>query len=172
MKVSKKTMNVTLRKATSDDVQAILEIVNHAIQNTTANYDYEPHTTEMQHAWFDDKTNSGFPVFVAEIDKKVAGFGTYGTFRFKFGYRFTVEHSVYVHEAYIGKGIGSQILPKLIELAKDQNLHMMIGGIDATNDASIRFHEKFGFRKCGLIPEVAYKFDRWLDLQFMALRLD
>ncbi len=164
-------MNITIRPATQNDVGSILQIVNHAIAETTANYDYEPHTIEDQKIWFDEKIDSGFPVIVADVDGIVAGFGTYGPFRFKYGYRFTAEHSVYVANSYIGKGLGSLLLPELIRLAKNQGLHLLIGGIDASNESSIRFHEKFGFEKCGVIPEVAFKFGRWLDLQFMMLKL-
>ena len=99
------------------------------------------------------------------------GFGTYGTFREKIGYQFTVEHSIYVFDNFTGKGIGKLLLAALIELAKNQKLHAMIGAIDAENRSSIAFHEKFGFTLVGNIREVAFKFDRWLDLVLMQLIL-
>ena len=99
------------------------------------------------------------------------GFGTYGTFREKIGYQYTVEHSVYVAEAFIGKGIGTLLLTELIQLAKSQGYHTMIGAIDADNGDSIAFHKKFGFVECGIIKEAAFKFNRWLDLLFMQLIL-
>ncbi len=167
----KEIMKVTVRLAKIEDVSEILEIVNHAIQNTTANYDYEPHTLEQKRKWFKDKKEAKYPIFVAVDEGKICGFGTYGPFRFKYGYRYTVEHSVYVHYDYYGNGIGSILLEKLIENSKNQGYHLMIGGIDATNLKSIAFHEKFGFEKCGIIKEVAFKFEKWLDLQFMSKKL-
>ncbi|MNL65968.1 N-acyltransferase YncA [compost metagenome] len=108
---------------------------------------------------------------VADLDGEVVGFGSYGQFREKIGYQFTVEHSVYVVDHVIGKGIGSQLLTELIRLAKEQGYHVMIGAIDADNAGSIAFHEKFGFVVTGTIREVGYKFDHWLDLVFMQLIL-
>ncbi|HEX8563387.1 MAG TPA: GNAT family N-acetyltransferase [Flavobacterium sp.] len=164
-------MSVTIRAATIDDVPAILEIVNYSIINTTANYNYEPQTLEVQQQWFNGKIAHGFPVIVAEDNAHVAGFGAYGTFREKIGYQFTVEHSVYVSEEKIGKGIGKLLLSELISDAKRQGYHTMIGGIDASNTSSIAFHAKFGFIECGVIKEAGYKFGRWLDLLFMQLIL-
>ena len=88
--------NVIIRAAASTDLPQILEIVNHAILNTTSNYLYEAQTLADQARWFEDKKSKGFPIFVADINGTAIGFGTYGTFREKIGYQFTVEHSVYV----------------------------------------------------------------------------
>ncbi|HEX8269845.1 MAG TPA: GNAT family N-acetyltransferase [Flavobacterium sp.] len=164
-------MDVSIRKAKNQDLAAILEIVNYSIVNTTANYNYEPQSIEAQQLWFEHKLRENFPVIVAELDQKVVGYGTYGTFREKIGYQFTVEHSVYVGPGYVGKGIGKLILLELIALATENGFHTMIGGIDAANTDSIDFHKRFGFVECGIIKEAGFKFGRWLDLQFMQLLL-
>jgi phosphinothricin acetyltransferase len=160
-------MKTKIRTATTIDLVKILEIVNYSILHSTANYNYEIQTLENQLKWFEDKNSKNMPVIVAECDGLVVGFGTYGPFREKIGYQFTVEHSVYVAEPIIGKGIGGLLLKELIQLAKAQGLHVMIGAIDATNSSSIAFHEKYGFKVCGTIKEVGFKFDHWLDLVFM-----
>lgn len=164
-------MNVTLRPATSNDLGKILDIVNHSILHTTANYSYEVQDLEAQKKWFEDKLAKNLPVIVADLDGEVVGFGSYGQFREKIGYQYTVEHSVYVVDHVIGKGVGSKLLTELIRLAKEQGYHVMIGAIDADNAGSISFHEKFGFVTTGTIREVGYKFDHWLDLVFMQLIL-
>lgn len=164
-------MNIILRPATINDLEKILEIVNHSILHTTANYNYDIQTIEIQTKWFEDKKDKNLPIVVAELDGEVVGFGSYGQFREKIGYQYTVEHSVYVVDHVIGKGIGSKLLTELIRLAKQQGLHVMIGAIDADNAGSIAFHEKFGFVATGTIREVGYKFDHWLDLVFMQLIL-
>lgn len=164
-------MSLILRPAVTNDLEKILEIVNFSILNTTANYNYDIQTIEVQTKWFEDKKAKNMPVVVAELDSEVVGFGSYGQFREKIGYQYTVEHSVYVVDNVIGKGIGSQLLTELIRLAKEQGLHVMIGAIDADNAGSIAFHEKFGFVATGTIREVGYKFDHWLDLVFMQLIL-
>jgi len=164
-------MNIKLRPATSNDLEKILEIVNHSILHTTANYNYDVQTLEVQTKWFEDKNAKNLPIVVADLDGEVVGFGSYGQFREKIGYQYTVEHSVYVVDHVIGKGIGSQLLTELIRLAKEQGYHCMIGAIDADNAGSIAFHERFGFTAAGTIREVGYKFDHWLDLVFMQLLL-
>lgn len=164
-------MNTVIREALAEDLPAILSIVNDAIVNTTAIYDYNPRTLEQQLGWFDDKKKSGFPVIVAETGGAVVGFGAYGTFRVRDAYRFTVEHSVYVTPGLIGKGIGAALLLELISLARKAGMHTMIGGIDSSNTSSIVFHEKFGFQQAGIIRQAGFKFDRWLDLTFMQLML-
>jgi phosphinothricin acetyltransferase len=164
-------MNISIRKATLEDVPKILTIVNHAIEHTTANYLYEKLPLATQIQWFEEKLTKNFPVIVADDNGIVVGFGTYGTFREKIGYQYTVEHSVYVAADYIGKGIGSLLLSELIKLAKSEEYHVMVGGIDATNKDSIAFHKKFGFTENGVLKEVGFKFDQWLDLQFMQLIL-
>ncbi|MFC4740709.1 GNAT family N-acetyltransferase [Flavobacterium ponti] len=164
-------MNYIIRKATEKDLESILEIVNYNILNTTSIYDYEPRTLAQQKEIFDEKTKSGFPLIVIQIDNEIAGFGTYGTFRFKEGYKFTVEHSVYVSINHQGKGLGKFLLAELIELAKKQKLHTMIAVIDAENQNSVEFHKQFGFETVGVIKESAFKFNKWLDTVFMQLIL-
>lgn len=164
-------MALIIRNATTDDVPSILAIVNHAILFSTANYNYEIQTLTTQLQWFQDKKKANFPILVAEFDSEVIGFGTYGTFREKIGYQFTVEHSIYVSESHIGKGVGKLVLSHLISTAKTDGYHVMIGAIDAENKDSIAFHEKFGFTISGTISEVGFKFDRWLDLVLMQLIL-
>ncbi|AWM14514.1 GNAT family N-acetyltransferase [Flavobacterium sp. NRK F10] len=164
-------MSLQIRNYTSDDCQAILDIINFNILHSTALYDYAPRKLENQFAIFEDKLTKGFPVIVAEKDQKVVGFGYYSEFRFREAYRFTVEHSVYVHQDYQGQSIGKRILEHLIILAQEQKLHTMIGVIDSENKGSIFFHEKMGFKTVGVIKETGYKFDRWLDSVFMQLIL-
>lgn len=164
-------METTLRPATANDLEGILAIVNHNILHSTALYDYNVKSMEYMQQWFTEKQEAGWPVIVADIKGKVAGYGTYGTFRTKDGYKYTVEHSVYVNEEYHGNGIGKMLLADLIVLAKKQGMHSMIAGIDAENKGSIEFHKKFGFREAGLLKEVGFKFNRWLDVVFMELHL-
>ncbi|GAA4777373.1 MULTISPECIES: GNAT family N-acetyltransferase [Flavobacterium] len=164
-------MSVTIRKATITDMISVLEIVNYEISNTTAIWDYDLRTLEEQEAIYIEKLEKEFPFLVAEIDGKIVGFGTYGTFRFKIGYRFTVEHSVYINKDFHGNGIGTLLLKELIEIARNQNLHTMIGVIDSENHGSITFHKKLGFQEVGHIKETGFKFDRWLDSVFVQILL-
>lgn len=165
-------MEISIRPAISQDLKAILEIVNYNILNTVAVYDYDIKSSSEIEQWFIDKQNAGWPVLVAEADGAVAGYATYGTFRTKEGYKFTIEHSVYVNHEHNGKGIGGKLLEELIALAKQQGYHTMIGCIDAENTGSIAFHKKYGFTEAGLLKQSAFKFGKWLDLVFMQLILE
>ncbi|PYE56635.1 GNAT family N-acetyltransferase [Deinococcus yavapaiensis] len=161
-----------LRLATREDVPAILEIYNDAVVNSTASYDLAPVSLEDRLAWFDEKTGHDWPILVAIEDGDVIGWGTYGPFRAKPGYRFTVEHSVYVKAARRGGGIGTELLRALIERARSEGRHVMIAGVDAHNEASLRFHEALGFKRVAHFREIGRKFGRWLDLVFLQLLLE
>lgn len=152
---------------------AMLEIFNDAILNSTALYDYAPWTGDTMVAWFEAKRAGRFPVIgVEDGGGRLMGFGSYGTFRARPACKYTVEHSVYVHQDFRRRGIGRILLGELIARARQGGLHALIGGIDASNAASIAIHKEFGFREVGFLPEVAFKFGRWLDLVFYQLILD
>jgi L-amino acid N-acyltransferase YncA len=158
-----------IREANISDLPQILNIYNDVILNTTAVYDYDPHTPEMRAAWFKTKQEQGFPVFVMEDSGRIAGFSSIGPFRAWAAYQYTVENSVYVDSAYRGKGIGKKLMEPLIQAVKDRKLHSIVAGIDASNNESIRLHEGFGFQEVAHFKEVGYKFGRWLDLKFLQL---
>ncbi len=152
---------------------ATLDILNEAIVNSTALYDYQPRSSESMTGWFGAKEAGRFPVIGAEDETgRLLGFATYGTFRNWPAYKYTVEHSVYVHRDHRGEGIGSALLRRLITLAEKQDYHVMVGGIDRSNGASVALHEKLGFEHAGTIRHAGFKFGHWLDLAFYQLVLD
>lgn len=162
---------ITVRQATEDDLPQILDIYNEIIKNTTAVYYYEPHTLEMRKAWFDERKQSGFPIFVAEEDGVILGMSTIGPFRVPTAYKYSVENTVHVAAHARGKGIGKLLMPPIIEAAKELGMHTIIAGIDAGNEVSMHLHTSFGFKEVAHFKEVGFKFDRWLDLKFLQLIL-
>lgn len=165
-------MAITIRNYQKSDAIAILDIINYNILNATALYDYSIRSLAQQESILESKIQAGFPVIVAENNGVVVGFGMYSEFRFREAYKFTVEHSVYVQQNSQGLGIGKLLLTELIQLAKKQGLHTMIGVIDAENQKSIDFHHQFGFKTVGVIKESGFKFNRWLDSVFVQLILE
>ncbi|WP_243312709.1 GNAT family N-acetyltransferase [Fundidesulfovibrio agrisoli] len=152
---------------------AILEIFNEAILHSTALYDYKPRPPESMTGWFEAKRAGGFPVIGVEDGAgALLGFASYGTFRAWPAYKYSVEHSVYVHKEHRGRGLGRTLMRELIAAARRSGVHAMIGGIDAANAGSIALHEKLGFRHAGTLPQVGFKFGRWLDLAFYQLLLE
>lgn len=159
---------ITLRNATEADLPAILDIYNDVILTTTAVYSEQPHTLQMRQAWYHERRAAGFPVIVAVAgDGSIAGFGTYGHFRAWPCYRFTVEHSVYVHAGMRGQGISKVLLTEIISLATSAGMHALIAGVDSENAVSLQLHQKFGFEQVARFKEVGFKFNRWLDLIFL-----
>jgi L-amino acid N-acyltransferase YncA len=161
--------DVIIREMTTDDLPEVLDIYNDVILTTTAVYSEQPHTLAMRTTWFNERKAAGFPVMVAEHEGKLAGFATYGSFRAWPCYRYTVEHSIYVHKESRGLGISKLLLQQLIELAKQAGMHALIAGIDSENEVSLHLHRRFGFGQVGYFKEVGFKFNRWLDLVFMEL---
>jgi len=152
---------------------AILEILNDAIINSTALYDYKPRSLDSMVTWFKAKEDGQYPVIGAfNEDERLLGFASYGAFRNWPAYKYTVEHSVYIHKECRGKGFGIALMRRLVEEARRQQYHVMVGGIDALNDVSRSLHEKLGFSHAGTIKQAGFKFGRWLDLSFYQLTLD
>lgn len=149
----------------------ILAIFNDAILNSTALYDYKPRTAANMTTWFETKERGGFPV-IGLVDKgNLLGFGSYGTFRAWPAYKYSVEHSIYLAPNFRGRGLGKMLLKAIIDAARAQDYHVLIGGIDSQNAASIRLHKSQGFEFAGRIKEVGFKFGRWLDLDLYQLIL-
>ena len=161
-----------LINCSKDYSQAILDILNEEILNSTALYDYRPRDLDSMTAWFDVKQKNSFPV-VGLIDgqDQLVAFGSYGTFRAWPAYKYTVELSLYVHKHHRRRGYGKLILEELIKDATRREYHNMIAGIDSQNFSSKKLHENFGFQHCGHIVHAGYKFSRWLDLDFYQLLL-
>ncbi len=153
--------------------EQILEIFNDAIANSTALYEYEPRTMQTMENWFNVKEENQYPVIgIINENDGLMGFATYGTFRKFPAFKFTVEHSLYVHPSHRGKGLGKILMEEIISQARSQQYHCMVAGIDSSNHQSIELHKKFGFEFSGRITQSGYKFGKWLDLDFYQLILE
>jgi phosphinothricin acetyltransferase len=161
-----------IRDAVFADAAGILPMYNYAVRETTAIFDTGESDLAGREAWLAKRQGDGFPVLIAEIDGTIVGFASFGDFRAWDGYRFTVEHSIYVAPDRHREGIGRALLAALIERARAAGKHAMVAGIEAGNAGSIALHETLGFREVGRMPQVAEKFGRWLDLVFLQLMLD
>ena len=164
-------MDISIRDAVEADLPGIMGIYNDAVANTTAIWNEAVVDLDNRKAWFAARRERGFPVLVAVRGKQVIGYASYGDWRAFDGYRHTVEHSVYVRGDTRGTGTGKRLMKALIDRASFNGVHVMMAGIEAENTASIKLHEKLGFRVVGRFSEVGIKFGRWLDLTCMELKL-
>jgi L-amino acid N-acyltransferase YncA len=162
---------VQVEEAREGDLEGLVAIYNDVLATSTAIFSHVPVTLEERTQWWRARAREGYPVLVARDGRGVLGYASFGDFRAWPGYRFTVEHSVHVRADGRGRGIGTVLMTELIARAAALGKHVMIGGVDAANTASIRFHERLGFEQAGKLREVGYKFERWLDLVFLQRRL-
>lgn len=160
--------SIRIRPAVRSDCEGILAIYNHAVLNTTATYDYEPRSLEHRLQWFEAHQRDDLAIFVAQApDGAVVGWSALNRYHDRVGFRFTVENSIYVDEAWRGCGLGGRLLAPLVTAAERRGLRAIIAAIDATNEASIRLHARHGFEQVGHFRQVGYKFGRWLDVVYM-----
>ena len=159
-----------IEDAIAADVPAIAAIYNDAALHTTSTWHEYPRSEAEMQVWFEQRSRD-YTVLAARDASGLVGYGTYGAFRNPSGYRGTAEHSLYVAESARGRGIGKALLAALIEKAREQGLHVLIGGVSSDNDLSIKLHTDMGFVETGRLPEVGRKFDRWLNLVFLQKQL-
>ncbi len=160
-------MTYHLRDALPDDLPDLLAIYNDAVLNTTAIWNETPVDLANRQAWFELRAAQGYPILVAVDDSGVLGYASFGDWRPFEGFKYTVEHSVYVRGDQRGKGLGPVLMEALIERARVGGKHVMVAAIESGNAASIRLHERLGFVVTGQMVQVGVKFGRWLDLTFM-----
>lgn len=172
MKIPDSDEAIVVCAARREDMSAVVAIYNEAALHTTATFDYDARTLEQQHEIFDDKARDDHGFLVAhDADGEVLGFCTYGLYRTRPGWRFACEHSIYVAGHARRRGIGRRLLLPLQEHARARGFHTMVGVVDEGNAASLALHHACGFETFGVLKEGGFKFDRWLDVALVGIRL-
>jgi len=159
-----------IRSAVFDDAGQITEIYNHFIRETVVTFELVPidastvwqriQKVQMQHTWI-----------VLEVDGSIKGYAYSSAWKERAAYRDSNEISIYLHPTETGKGYGKLLYQDLIDRAKKLGVHVLIGGISLPNDASIKLHEAFGFKKVAQFEEVGFTFNRWIDVGYWQLIL-
>jgi phosphinothricin acetyltransferase len=163
-------MEISLRAALETDLNAIMDIYNHYVVNSTCTYREQPELLEHRRKWFQGRGDK-HPVTVAECEGKIVGWSSISPYHSRTAYRHTVENSVYVHHDWHRRGIGSLLLKDLIQKASMLGHHAIIAVIDSDQTASIALHAKYGFEHVGRFRQIGLKFGRWLDVVYMELLL-
>jgi L-amino acid N-acyltransferase YncA len=164
--------SLEIRPTAAADLPAITEIYDRAVRYGTATFELIPPDLAEMTRRFTVLMDGGFPYFVAVLEGRVVGYAYAGAYRPRPAYRFTVENSVYLHPAIHRRGIGLQLLQRLIAESEARGYRQMIAVIgDTANAGSIGVHTKCGFQMIGTHANVGFKFGRWLDTVMMQLAL-
>jgi phosphinothricin acetyltransferase len=159
---------VSIRPATAADAGAIAEIYNREVAETTATFDLVQRTPEAQQEWLAARSGAFAAIVAVEpTTRRVVGFAALSPYKERAAYRTTVEDSVYVHRQYGGRGIGTTLLGRLVDVARESGFHSIIARIEASSTASRALHTSCGFELVGIEREVGRKFNRWLDVAVM-----
>ena len=159
-----------IRLIAKDDVFACLSIYNYEVEYGVATLDLEPRTLEEWHEWYNAHSDEQHPIIVGTIDDVVVGYASLSPYRLKDAFKSTVELSIYIHKDYRGQGVATQLMERILEIAKeDTMLHNVVSVITAGNEESTKLHNRFGFTYCGLTPEVGFKHGKYQDTETYAL---
>ncbi|WP_339916396.1 N-acetyltransferase family protein [Yeosuana marina] len=159
-----------IRPVKLSDSENLLHIYNYYVEHTVATFDLEPLSLDT----FTDKIKTiilNYPFVVYEENNEILGYAYGSKFRPKPAYNKTVESTVYVKHGVHGKQIGTQLYADLLSLLKRDNFHIVLGVLTLPNEASIKLHEKFGFKQVAHLKEAGLKFDKWHDVGFWQLTL-
>ena len=166
-------MIISSDKLDKESLISALKIYNYYIANSFANFEEKKLSFKSFTLLYKKNRLNHLPFIIAIENNTIIGLAFVNKFREKSGYRFTYEHSIYVNPKFIKKGYGSKILKELIKICKKnkkiKNLIAVIGGSD--NIASIKIHEKNGFRYIGTLLKAGYKKNKWINSVYMQKRL-
>jgi L-amino acid N-acyltransferase YncA len=159
---------LTIRPVTLADVPAIHRIYSESVRTWTASWELTPPDEGEMARRVQAILAQDFPYFVAILDDRLVGYSYASSYRPRPGYRFTVENSIYVDPAYQRRGIARQLLQTLIDACTVQGYRQMVAVIgDSENYASIALHAQLGFVHVARLPNLGFKFGRWLDSVMM-----
>jgi L-amino acid N-acyltransferase YncA len=160
--------SLEIRPAAAADLPFVTAIYAHAVLHGTATFELIPPDLAEMTRRFGTLMDCGYPYFVAALEGRVVGYAYAGAYRPRPAYRFTVENSVYLEPAIHRRGIGRQLLQRLVAESEARGYRQMIAVIgDSANAGSIGVHTKCGFAMIGTHPDVGFKFGRWLDTVMM-----
>jgi phosphinothricin acetyltransferase len=157
--------DLAIRRATAGDAAAIAAIYNPYIRDTVITFEEEA-VSEAEMADRIAEKLERHEWLVGESGGRIVGYAYYGSFRSRAAYARTVEATVYLERAAIGRGFGRALYGELIARARSGGFSEMIGGIALPNAASVALHERCGFVRVGLFPRVGYKLGRFVDVGF------
>ena len=159
-----------IRQAKLSDAGQIADIYNFYVRNTSVTFEEKEVSKGQMRGRIKDKLEK-YVFLVWEEDGQVLGYAYAGEWKGRCAYRQTVESSVYLKKEAAGRGIGTKLCEKLLELLKQKGFHTVLAGIAIPNEASVALHEKLGFVKTGQLKEVGFKGGRYIDVGYWQIGL-
>jgi len=162
--------SLLIEDATEADLSAMAAIYNQAVLSTTGTFDITPRSVAHMKSWFEAHGDT-YPVIVARRNKAVAGWASLSAWSERLAYRKSAEVSFYVHERFRGKGIGKALLAALIEASREKGFYVLLSRVTSENEPSLHLHRAAGFCSIGIMHEVGFKFDRYIDVHMLELHI-
>jgi len=167
--------DITTRPAVLADLPRLAEIYNHYILNTPITFNTTPFTVEGFRGWFEEHSDGKRHRLVVAVEKggagQIIGYAGTGLFRPKEAYETTVETTIYRSHECTQRGVGTLLYRALFELIAGEDIHRVVAGVTLPNPASVRLHERFGFRHVGTFTENGRKFGKYWDVAWFERRL-
>jgi L-amino acid N-acyltransferase YncA len=160
-----------IRPVRASDAEAICRIYNHYVLHTVVSFEEEAVAPEEMARRIESVAAARLPWLVLEEEGRLIGYAYATPWKTRPGYRYAVESSVYLEAPAGGKGYGSRLYAELLAELRRRPLRTVIGGIALPNEASVRLHEKLGFRKVAHFERVGWKCGRWVDVGYWQLFL-
>jgi len=157
---------ITIRNATPADGAAIATIYNQGITDGTATLETELRTPDERREWLASR-DARYPVIVAEVNGQVIGWGSLNVFNPREAYRYVADLSIYVERKWRGRGVGRQLLTRLIDDAASHGFHKMVLAALPSNEAGMALYRKLGFREVGIYREHGLVNGKWVDIVIM-----
>jgi L-amino acid N-acyltransferase YncA len=161
-----RNLELSVRSALPDDAEQIAGIYNHYVTTSIISFEEEEVTASEMANRILAIQSASLPWLAAVDGERIVGYAFASNWKVRAAYKFSTEATVYVRQGLDGSGIGSGLYGQLLPTLKSRGLHTVMGGIALPNDASVRFHEKFGFKKVAHFKEVGFKFNRWIDVAY------
>lgn len=156
----------TVRPATEADLPAINAIYNFYVATSPATFDLEPMTEAGRRDWFETRRNAGYPVLVAATAGELAGWCGLSAWSPKKAYEKTADESIYIADAWRGRGVGKALLSAILEEARVMGLHVVMAGIVGCQEPSLALHRSLGFVEAGRYAHMGYKLGAWHDVHW------
>lgn len=160
-----------IRAATGADLGAVNAIYNFYVETSPATFDLEPVSEASRQEWFETRRAGGYPVLVAADGDEVAGWCSLSPWSPRAAYRKTADESIYVADAWRGRRVGKALLGAILEEARAMDLHVVMAGVVACQEASLALHRSLGFVEAGRYAHMGYKFDAWHDVHWFQRHL-